>query len=70
MVKIQVTGESTFDWMEAKYQKGNTPAKCTVQETFSEDCFFGTSVEEPFYSVVLVAKNREGKRRKREVGKN
>ena len=70
MVKIRVTGESTFDWMEAKYQKGNTPAKCTVHETFSEDCFVGTSAEEPFYSVVLVAKQQESKRRKREVGTN
>ena len=70
MVKIHVTGESTFDWIEARYQKGNTPAICTVQETFSEDCFVGTSVEEPFYSVKLVAKQQESKRRKREAGKN
>ena len=69
MVKIKVTAEKTFEWIEAKYQKGSYPSKCRAQETFSEDCFVGTSVEEPFYSVALVAKPQESKRRKREVGK-
>ena len=70
MVKIRVTGETTFDWIEAKYQKGIYPTNCKTQETFTEECFVGTSVEEPFYSVVLVAKPQESKRRKREIGKN
>lgn len=70
MVKIRVTGETTFDWIEAKYQKGIYPTNCKAQETFTEECFVGTSVEESFYSVVLVAKPQQSKRRKREIGKN
>ena len=50
MVKIRVTGETTFDWIDAKYQQGNYPTNCKVQETFTEDCFNGTSVAESKYS--------------------
>ena len=58
MVKIQVTGESSFKWMEAKYHrdKTNYPAKCKDQATFSKDCYDGPSVKKAYYDVDLVAK--------------
>ena len=71
MVKIRVTGESTFDWIEAKYHKdrANYPAKCKEQATFSEDCFDGTLVEQINYDVDLVAIPQENGKRKREISK-
>ena len=54
MVKIQVTGEATFDWMEAKYHR-NYSQKCGQQSTFDESCFHGTSVRQVQYNVKLVA---------------
>ena len=67
MVKIHVTGVSTFDWIEARLHQdvGNYPKKCKIQATFSEDCFKGTSIGETYYNVSLVAKPREKKRKKR-----
>ena len=57
MVKIRVTGETTFDWMEAKYEWMNkVPTKCKAQETFTAECFVGTSVSQWHYNVELVAK--------------
>ena len=69
MVKIRVTGETTFDWMEAKFVY-DYPSNCKAQETFTEECFVGTSVKEPNYSVKLVAKPQESKRKERDSGKN
>ena len=71
MVKIRVTGESTFDWIEAKYHKdrANYPAHCKEQATFSEDCFDGTLVEQINYDVDLVAIPQENGKRKREISK-
>jgi len=57
MVKIRVTGETTFDWMEARYGwEEKIPTKCTAQETFTADCFVGESVAQKNYNVLLVAK--------------
>ena len=71
MVKIRVTGETTFDWIEAKYVvEGNYPTVCKAQETFTEECFVGTSVKEPNYSVELVAKPQESKQKEQINGKN
>ena len=55
MVKIRVTGSTTFIWMEAKYNNPSSNSSCKIQETFSESCFTGTSVPEDNYSVLLVA---------------
>ena len=67
MVKIHVTGVSTFDWIEARLHMdvGNYPKKCKVQATFSEDCFKGRSIDETGYNVSLVAKSQENNRKKR-----
>ena len=54
MVKIKVTGEKTFDWIEAKYQK-NYPKECSTEQTFLESCFEGPSVTQDNYDVVLAA---------------
>ena len=55
MVKIRVTGKTTFDWLEAKAYRGY-PNSCAIQSTFSEDCFEkGTNVERNKYDVVLAA---------------
>ena len=55
MVKIRVTGRTTFIWMEAKYSNPSSNSSCKLQETFSENCFIGTSVPEENYTVQLVA---------------
>ena len=73
MVKIRVTGETTFDWIEAKYvypNYPNYPSNCKAQETFTEECFVGNSVKEPNYSVELVAKRQESKQIEQEISKN
>ena len=71
MVKIHVTGVSTFDWIAAilHYDVGNYPEKCKNQESFSEDCFKGRSIGETYYNVHLVAKPQESKRKKRTISR-
>ena len=61
MVKIRVTGETTFDWMEAKYQ-WYFETKCKAPETFTAECFVGPEVtSQNNYNVVLVAKQVSSK---------
>ena len=60
MVKIRVTGSTTFIWMEAKYNNPSSNPSCKLQETFSENCFNGTSVPEENYTVQLVAIYKAG----------
>ena len=57
MVKIRVTGERTFVWMDAKYEKVPSTYSfyCRSQQTFSKYCFEGTSVGSTKYSVELAA---------------
>ena len=54
MVKIRVTGETTFNWLEAKYNE-SYPEECGKQSTFDEGCFEGESVRQHIYDVDLVA---------------
>ena len=54
MVKIRVTGETTFDWIDAKY-KGNPVTTCQAQATFTEKCFEGLSREQDYYDLSLSA---------------
>lgn len=54
MVKIRVTGETTFDWLEAKYHR-NFPSECGDPSTFNEHCFTGTSVNQDKYDLNLKA---------------
>ena len=61
MVKIAVTGETTFDWLGAKYHKPSATSKCRDQETFSESCYHGSSVPKHGYNVQLVASSGAGK---------
>ena len=60
MVKIQVTGETTFDWIEAKYHRPSSDSTCKSQLTFDLACFHGTSMPETSYNVVLVAEKTSG----------
>ena len=51
MVKIRVTGETSFEWIDAKYTKleqdePGFPTECLSQSTFYEDCFQGNNVIE------------------------
>ena len=55
MVKIRITGETTFDWLAAKYNRPLYSSMCTKQITFSEDCFNGTSMPKRSYNVELLA---------------
>ena len=60
MVKIRITGETTFDWLEAKY-KTDYPEQCEKQSTFNEGCFQGRNVGQDKYDVNLVATTIESK---------
>ena len=55
MVKIAVTGETTFNWIDAKYHELAATYNCRDQVTFSESCFHGSSVSKEHYDVQLVA---------------
>ena len=59
MVKIRVTGETTFDWLEAKYHQ-NFPSECGKQSTFNENCFTGKSVDQDKYDLNLKAALQQG----------
>ena len=50
MVKIRVTGEKSFEWLDAMYHTAKT-SDCTTQDTFQKDCFHGTYRSEHVYNV-------------------
>ena len=59
MVKIEVTGEKSFLWLEAK--SDHVTSDCQTQETFNINCYRGTSGSEQEYNVAkLVAVSRSG----------
>ena len=60
-MKIEVTGETTFNWVDAKYHAVSATSSCRKQETFSESCFHGSSVSKGNYDVQLVASSGSGK---------
>ena len=60
MVKIRVTGITTFEWMKAKYMSPSSDSKCRYQQSFSIDCFHGTDVSASGYNVVLLARKKPG----------
>ena len=61
MMKIEVTGETTFNWIDAKYHAVSATSSCRDQETFSESCFHGSSVSQGNYDIQLVASSGSGK---------
>ena len=67
MVKIRVTGETTFNWLEARY-KEEYPEECGKQSTFNEGCFQGLTVGQDKYDVDLVATIIESKGIRQETG--
>lgn len=61
MVKARVTGEATFQWMDAKYDRiENADPKCKTDSTFYEGCFKGSSVSQEEYNVRVDAISRSG----------
>ena len=60
MVKIRVTGITTFERMKAKYKTPSSDSKCRYQQSFSIDCFHGTDVSASGYNVVLLARKKPG----------
>ena len=60
MVKIRVTGKTTFNWLDARY-KQNYSEECGKQSTFNEGCFQGPSVGQDKYDVDLIATVTESK---------
>ena len=54
MVKIRVTGITTFDWLEARYIM-HYPEGCGKQSTFHEGCFRGELVTQFNFDVDLFA---------------
>ena len=55
MVKIRVTGITTFNWLDARYVE-KYPEECGKQSTFHEGCFRGESVNQDKYDVDLFAR--------------
>ena len=55
MVKIRVTGEKTFDWLEARFDD-RSPIECWTQSSFNEYCFDGRSVDRTKLNVKLIAR--------------
>ena len=55
MVKIRVTGETTFKWISARYIVSSSNPLCKRQRTFNLDCFSGASMSSKSYNVVLRA---------------
>ena len=54
MVKLRVTGPTTFDWIRSKYRPdGSYPESCLT--SFSASCFVGTDTNEDSYQIILVA---------------
>ena len=61
MVKARVTGEATFQWMDAKYDRiENADPKCKTDSTFYEGCFKGSSVSQEEYNVRIDAVSGSG----------
>ena len=54
MVKIQVTGANTYNWISSKYRGDATMVK-TCFDNFRIWCFVGTDQNESAYRVKLVA---------------
>ena len=52
MVKLQVTGVNSFNWIATKY---NSSYDTSCVSAFSEACFVGTDSNEAHYTVELVA---------------
>ena len=60
MIKIFVTGETSFDWIEAKYSTPASDSNCRSQSSFTEACYQGTSKSQSAYNVQLVATKESG----------
>ena len=60
MIKIFVTGETSFDWIEAKYSTPASGSNCRSQSSFTEACYQGTSNTQTAYNVQLVATKESG----------
>ena len=57
MVKLNVTGTHTFQWIATKYKR-TYPNTCV--ENFTEACFEGTNNGKDAYTVVLTAELQQG----------
>ena len=55
MVKIFVTGKTSFNWMEAKYSQPSSNSSCMHPSTFTKECYHGNSMNESAYNVQLIA---------------
>ena len=57
MIKIFVTGETSYDWIEAKYSNLDwIDSNCRFQSTFTEDSYQGPrKTNQDYYHVGLVA---------------
>ena len=63
MVKARVTGEVTFQWMDAKYDRiVDADPKCKTDSTFYEGCFKGSSVSQEEYNVRIDAVPGSGRK--------
>ena len=57
MVKLRITGASTYDWMESMWTTSYS-SLCSNKNTFDEECFAGKSVGRDFYKISLVAESK------------
>ena len=61
MIKIFVTGETSFEWIDAKCSTPSYHSNCWSQQTFTEKCFQGDPISRNEYDVQLVALKGSGK---------
>ena len=65
MVKLKVTGENSYDWMETKYNKDGEYDKSKCADSFSEECFvqyglnLGWAQPGDVYKIDLYARKKE-----------
>ena len=65
MVKLKVTGENSYDWMETKYNKVGAYDKSKCVDSFSEECFvqygldLGWGQPGDIYKIDLHARKKE-----------
>ena len=67
MVKLNVTGTHTFEWIATKYKRHRT-YRNTCVKNFTEACFEGTDNVKDAYTVVLTAELQQGSRNGHESG--
>ena len=63
MIKLNIVGSNTFDWIETKYNRDGNYSQAFLKlcvETFSESCFVGVSTNEDYYKLEIATELQGG----------